>query len=230
MGEATLQILVYSLVAAASPVVLAATLTVLGSGHGPKNGIALAAGFLLGQGGVCLVALLIGSSVPDARGQHNAVLGALELALGVALLAAAWHERPGRPERPPTSTSRTVALREKLSLGTKLSHLTPRMALVGGAAVGIGAKRLAITLLAMAEIKLAPLTPSEEIVLAVLFVALAGLLVWIPVGVYLVSGPRADSMVETAKAWLVANERAVACYTSLATGVLLVGVAIARIA
>jgi len=226
----TLQVLVYAVAAALSPVVLAVTLTVLASGRGRRNGIAYALGFLAGQALVCTVALLAGSSSSTLESRGNEpILGGLEATLGLLLIAAAWRKRPWLPAQPRTVSPRLVALHDRLELGSKLANLSPRLAFTGGAALGVGAKRLVITLLAMAEINVARLLPSEQIGLALLYVAVAGILVWIPVGLYLLSGRRADLLVAEMRAWLTAHERTVNFYVSLLTGVLLVGVGLERI-
>ena len=69
-----------------------------------------------------------------------------------------------------------------------------------------------------ATIAVGSLLPAEELALGVLFVVLAGLLVWLPVALYLVAGSRADGLNERARSWLVSNERAVTAASMLVLG------------
>ena len=70
----TLQILIYALVAAFSPVVLVTTLTVLLSGRGRLNGLAYAVGFVGAQIVVCAIGFAIGAAVtsePSAASRRS---------------------------------------------------------------------------------------------------------------------------------------------------------------
>jgi hypothetical protein len=80
-------------------------------------------------------------------------------------------------------------------------------------------KRFVITVFAASTIALASVTRSEAIGLGALYVAVASVLVWVPVALYLVAGKRADEFVETAKSRLAANQRRITYYISLAFGV-----------
>ncbi len=202
------QILVYALVAAFSPILLVTTLTVLLSGRGRSNGLAFAAGFLAAQAVVCGVGFAIGSATTSGPlSGRPTVLNVLELVFGVALLMAAWrqwrHPELHRPSRP---RPRLDAVRAKLDLATRLQHLRPRLVFSLGLAFGVGPKRLAITLLAVAQISIASLLPIEEAALIVLFIAVASIPVLVPVGIYLVAGRRAEGWVVATKGWMVANQ------------------------
>jgi threonine/homoserine/homoserine lactone efflux protein len=204
-----LQVLLYGLLAAASPGTLVATLAVLGTQRARANGFAFAVGFVLGQSLSLAVVTVVGSvTIPGS----SAASDALEVALGVLLLFAADRaRRPGRP-RPPGSTSRTARMVERLE------RVSPRTAFSVGLTLGVGVKRLIITVFAASTIALAPLTRAEEIGLGALYVAVATVLVWVPVGLYLVAGARADELVEAAKEWLAANQRTVTFHISLVFG------------
>lgn len=99
MTSAALSLIPYALVAAASPLGLAATLTVLRTGR--LQALGLAAGVLVGQLAACGVLVLIGTASVGHRTKRPNVEGVLELLLGVALLALALqvHRRRTRPRR-----------------------------------------------------------------------------------------------------------------------------------
>jgi len=76
--------LLYGLFAAASPIVLLATLVVVGSGRGRANGTAFTLAFLLGQSVAFLGAFFVGSALTES--EHRTATSYIELAAGVALL------------------------------------------------------------------------------------------------------------------------------------------------
>jgi hypothetical protein len=111
--------LLYGLFAAASPIVLLATLVVVGSGRGRANGTAFTLAFLLGQSVAFLGAFFVGSALTES--EHRTATSYIELAAGVALLVIAVRGRP--PHEPPEggSSARTEAL------FARLERLTPRV-------------------------------------------------------------------------------------------------------
>jgi hypothetical protein len=219
------RILLYALVAGLSPLALLSTLAVLGSGRGRVNGLVFGAGFVLAQATVLVVAVVVGSAAaPDRDWAHDDFASALELVLGLALLVLAW--RGGRRRTPVESVgeSRTGALL------ARLHGLRPSTAGSIGALLGVGGvKRLTITLLAGATIAVAGLAPAEDAALGVVYVAVAAALVWLPVGVYLVAGSRADELAARAQSWVVENQRRAALASTLLFGVLLTGDAVVRL-
>jgi hypothetical protein len=221
----TARILLYALVAGLSPLALLSILAVLGSGRGRANGSAFALAFLLTQSVVLLIAILVGSAATPNREQHHETLAAaLELALGVALLALAWRARRPRVSQQPSGESRTKALL------ARLRGLRPATAFSVGALLGVGGvKRLTITLFAGATIAVAALTRAEEVALGVLYVLIASVLVWLPVAVYLVAGKRADELTESTEAWLMENQQRATLLSTLVFGLLLSGDALVRL-
>jgi hypothetical protein len=200
--------LLYGLFAAASPIVLLATLVVVGSGRGRANGTAFTLAFLLGQSVAFLGAFFVGSALRES--EHRTATSYIELAAGVALLVIAVRGRP--PHEPPEggSSARTEAL------FARLERLTPRVSFGIGFPLGIGVKRLAITILAAATIALVGLSPGEEVGLGALYVVAATLIVWVPVALYLILGTRADDLMAHARIWITAHEQMLTFVTALA--------------
>lgn len=206
--------LLYGLLAAASPVTLLATLVVLSTGRGRVNGAAFMAAFVLGQTLAFIVAFFVGSAVSERH--HSTEAAYAELAAGVLLLAIAFWGRPPHQPPDPDSTPRTAAL------FARLAQVKPAVAFGSGFPLGVGAKRLAITILAAATVAVAGLGPVENAGLGVLYVVTATLVVWIPVILYLIFGTRADDGVARSKAWITMHEQALAFVLALALGVLLI--------
>jgi threonine/homoserine/homoserine lactone efflux protein len=218
----TTQILLYALVAGLSPLALLATLAVLGSGRGRLNGLAFASGFLLTQTTVLVLAILLGSAAtPNRERGHPTLAAALEIALGVLLLLFAARGRLGNGPQETREESRTKAIL------ARLSHLRPVTAFSAGALLGVGGvKRLTITLFTGATIALSGLIAAEQAALAVLYIVIASVLVWLPVVVYLVAGSRADAWTERTQRWIIANEQRITALSMAVFGLLLIGHAV----
>jgi len=223
VGETALRIAVYGLVAGASPLAILSTLAVLTSRRGRINGTALALGFLLGQSVALLIAVLIGSAAGQRlNGSHDTLAGILELLLGAAMLLVAWRGRHGATPLEERASRTDVLL-------ARLAEIGPRTAFSVGVPLGVGAKRPVITLLAGAAIASAGLLRVEELALGALYVLLAGLLVWVPVAMYLVLGRHADRWMRSAQAWLSANTRRLTFLVSLILGVFFLADGVVRL-
>jgi threonine/homoserine/homoserine lactone efflux protein len=223
VAETVWRILLFALLAGLSPIAIVTTFAALGSGRGRTNGIALAAGFLLGQTAALLAAFLVGSAATTGLDANDQVVAVLELVIGLALLAVAWPEWRRRA-RPDDGRSGTKALLERLK------GLRPGTAFTLGSLLGVGGvKRLSITIVAGATIAVAGLDPGEELVLGLLYIAIGGVLVWLPVAGYLVAGARAEAWMIRAEDWLAVNGRRITFVSTLVFGVLLTSDALARL-
>jgi hypothetical protein len=108
--------------------------------------------------------------------------GVLALLAGVALVGAALRERHV-PPRPEPETGRGGALL------AGLSRVGPAAALSMAGFLGFGGpKRLVLTFLAMASVSEAGLGDVEDFTLLALYVAVATVLVSVPVGIVAVAG------------------------------------------
>lgn len=224
MGETTSRILLFALVAGVSPIAIVSTLAVLTSRRGRTNGIVFVAGFMLGQTAAFLAAYLVGSAATADREENEQLAAALELAFGVGLLAIAWPQRRHDRAEAVGVPSRTKALLERLR------GLRPGTAFSFGALLGVGGvKRLTVTIVAGATVGIASLLPAEEVALALLYLLVGGVLVWLPVGVYVVAGARADEWMAAAEEWLTTNGRRLGFFSTLVFGVLLTSDALYRL-
>lgn len=220
MREAA-QVLLYAVAAAASPFVLVATLAIIGSGRGRVNGAVFMVGFILGQSLAFLVAYLVGGSIAHHHSAGN-VIACLELVAGGALIVVAWRQLgPGIPQA--GESSKTDAL------VARLSRIPPALTFGIGFPLGIGSKRLALTVLAAVSLARADFAPAANVTLWVLFVLVATIVVWVPVTLYLIFGRRADELVLRTRTWIAAHEQRLTVICLVAIGVLFIVDGIVRL-
>ncbi len=223
MGEVG-QVIVYGLIAALSPVALLATLAVLGTDRARANGMTFGIGFLLGQTLALLVTTLLLGSITIGHQGDSVVLASFELGAGVLLIAIGLRRRGREEAQRELGGSRTSAFI------ARLAGLTPRTAFTVGFPLGIGVKRLVVTVLAASTIAIADVGDADAIKLGAVYVSVACALVLLPVAVYLIAGARADGWVVDSKAWLTANQARLMGIALLAFGALFVADGLAALA
>ncbi len=196
MISAAGDVLFYALVAAASFLVLTAVLVVIRSERPRTNGIAFLIGFVVGTALAAALGLLLGQAAVDQLGSHETVQGVLALLIGVALVVAGVAERR-RPQ--PDGDD----LRTRGAIAARLRDVGPGAAMSIAVLLGFGGpKRLVLAFLAMAAVSNADLGDVESVTLLALYVAVATLLVSVPVGVVIVAGNRAVDVIGGGEAWL----------------------------
>jgi hypothetical protein len=198
---------------------LAAVLVVLTGARARLKGAALAIGFVAGQALFFLLLFAIGTaSSPDGE-NHPTVVAIIETAFGSALLLAAAYVRRHRsdPAQARSPNPRTEAIR------SRLANLRPLTALGTGAALGIGGpKRISVALVVSAAIAAAGLGSAGALGLAVLYVAVATIPVWVPVLLYIVLGPRATEWLANGQRWIGQHKEPLTFYPSAVLGTVLV--------
>ena len=224
MNAAAFHVLFYAVIAAASPLVLTATFVVIRSERPRANGIAFLTGFLLGTAIACAIGLIIGQAAVERLGSHATIEAALTLALGLVLLMLGWRAR-GTLSKPVTArSSRGAAIMEGLR------HVRPAAAFSMAGLLGFGGpKRLLLTLLAMASVSGADYGHVVNLTLVVLYIGVASVLVWVPVGIVIVAGERAVVILGKGEFWLTAHARELRVWVSLGFGAVLVGDALLRL-
>lgn len=210
MGVAVLrdviQLLLYALLAAFSPLALAATMTAIQAGR--RQALGLAVGFVAAQLVTCaLFVILDFAAVGSSRRAYPGIRAPLALALAVVLV---WLARRVRRRPPPASehsNSRAHAMLARLS---RLGYLTT---LAVGLLLGIGGpKRLVLTALAAALIATSGAGNSAEAELVVVYVTLATALVWGPVVFYVVRGEKAVALMKAVQVKASRHQPAVTIY------------------
>src|SRR5262249_41757350 len=106
----------------------------------------------------------------------------------------------------------------------RLARLNAKTAFVAGALLGVGGpKRLTVSLVAGTTIAAAWTTAQQQAAGVVVYVAIGGMLVWVPVALFLVAGRRSHAWLVAAETWLAARRRMIAVVLLLVFGALLVG-------
>jgi hypothetical protein len=221
-------VVLYGLLAGLSAVAATAVIVVLRTSQGRINGIAFTIGFVLVQLAVCAVALLIGiGTVPDRHHSHHGVEAVLELLVGVGLLAWAWRVRHPRPHLESSRRVREELHTRRDAAMARLGTMRPGAMAGSGAVLGVGPKRITLSLLAVATIATAGLATTTEVGLVGVYVAIASALVWVPVALTLVFGRRAAEWTAAAQEWW-AMHRVVATFVPLVVlGVYFVAIGVA---
>lgn len=215
MNSTALQILLYAFVAGASPIALGSVLVVLGSRGGRWNGLGFAIGVVLGQLILCAVAYALGTAaLPVGKHAHDIARAVLELALGIAMLVAGgyvWSQPAGGPPKP---SSRSKAVLDRLA-GLNLPSV-----FVAGTALALGPKRLGLTVLVTATISAADVPGAEAVALTLLYVAIATMLVTVPVALAIVFGARTEAWMTDVERWLATHKRPLTFYPLTILGAL----------
>ena len=203
MNSTGLQVLLYALVAGASPLALASALVLL---HGTRvrvRSTAFAIGVVVGQSAMFALAFAVGtSSAPGDQGGRDDSRAVLQLVVGAALLVGAWYVRYRfEPKTSPKNTRSKAAL-------ARLDRVHGPAAFGTGLALGIGGpKRLGITLIVAGTIAASGWPTTGEVSLGVVYVVIATAVVWGPVALALVFGPRAEIWMQDAQEWLAAHRQ-----------------------
>jgi hypothetical protein len=209
MIHATLQLLLYALLAGFSALTFAATIAVMQAGR--LKTLGFGTGFVIGQVFTCSLFVILGVVVTGAsKRTHSTLLATLELLLALLLIAVALRARRALPVETEGSSERTQAVLERLS---RMRFLTTSIA---GFLLGIGGpKRLLLTALAATAITTAGLRDAGEAALVVWYCALATVLVWGPVIVYVLLGDRAVAVMTRAQQRLARRPPGVKVYAVL---------------
>jgi hypothetical protein len=209
-------VLFYALIAAASLLALTAVIVVVRSERPRTNGIAFLIGFVLGTTVGAALGLVLGQAAVDRLDSHETVQGVLALLVGLALVVAGLSERR-RPGRQGTGIDWDGAM------VTRMRDLGPGAALSISVLLGFGGpKRLVLAILAMGAVSNADLGEVESITLLVLYVAVATVLVSVPVGFVIVGGKRAVSVLDRGWSFLETNAGLLRVWVAVGLGVALI--------
>ncbi len=221
MGALFGEILPLAFGVALSPLPIMAVIVMLIVAQRKGNAIAFTIGWALGAFVECaLVVFLAGSAViatSATSAEHRSKLTAvIELLVGLATLALAmyqWHTRPAPGEEP------------KLPGWMKaLDRLNPGTSLVFGAVYVAGnVKNVPLIISAGANIGIANVHPTEQIIVIAIFALLCALGPGLPVLVYFVGGNSAKTTLGTWKTWLEQHNSAVMTVLLLFFGVKFIG-------
>jgi hypothetical protein len=212
------RVFLYALVAATSPLALTSTLFVLRTGRPRINGILYAGGFLVTQTLVLLLALALGVASATHGDRHPGLEYGITILFGGLLVSAAVYLRA----HPRAHAAKTGPNKATAVLG-RIRHLSPGQALGVGAALGIGGpKRITVTLLVAGAIAASGLPFGRSATIAIEYVVIGTVLVWLPVALYVIAGKRAEDWIAAAQRWASAHEQTLTFYPALVVGLILV--------
>jgi len=212
------RVFLYALVAATSPLALTSTLFVLRSGRPRINGLLYAGAFLLTQTFVLLLALGIGVASATHGDRHPGFESGITLLFGALLVIAAFYLRA----HPRAHAVKSGPNKATAVLG-RIKHLSPGQALGIGAALGIGGpKRITVTLLVAGAIASSGLPFGRSATIAIEYVVIGTVLVWLPVALYVIAGKQAEDWIAAATAWASAHEQALTFFPALIVGFVLI--------
>lgn len=223
MIQAAAYVLFYAIIAAVSPLVLAATFVVIHSDRKRTNGIAFLSGFVIGTTIACTIGLLLDQAA-DRLDSHETIDGVFALLVGVALVVVSLHGR-GRPPRSETETGRGTAIL------AGLEHVGPGAAFSMAGLLGFGGpKRLILTFLAMATVSQDAVGAVGDVALVALYVAVATMLVSVPIVLIIATGDWGVDLLERGESWFRLHAPALRLRLGFALGLLLVIDGVVRLA
>jgi threonine/homoserine/homoserine lactone efflux protein len=217
MGEAIGDVLGLAAGVAVSPLPIVAIILVLATPRGRLNGLLFAVGWVVGLAAVGGVTLAFaGPAGASTNGQPAIWVGGLKLALGVLLVlfgARQWRRRPVDPSQ--------AQLPQWMAA---IDRFTPIKILgLGLALAAANAKNVPLTIAAAASIGSAGLPVGQQIASLAVFVIIASLGLLAPLGVSLVMGERAKSMLGGWRDWAARHNAAVMAVLFFVLGMKLLG-------
>ncbi|MCF3131117.1 GAP family protein [Streptomyces olivochromogenes] len=217
MGKVLGDVLGLAAGVAVSPLPIVAIIIVLATPRARLNGLVFATGWVVGLSGLGVVMLLIGGhESADSHGKPADWVGALKLALGLALVVFAarlWRHRP--VEATQAQLPRWMAA---------IDHFTPVKIFLLALLLSAGnLKNAPLTIAAAASISSSGLPVAEQIAALAIFVVIASLGLLTPLAVFLVLGERAKNMLGNWKEWAARHNMAIMAVLFFVFGLKLLG-------
>jgi hypothetical protein len=217
MGQAFWQVVPLALAAALSSVPISATIFILLSKDRTRSGLAFLAGTVFGTFATLAVATVTGQALPGRPRQHQVLVGKLEIVVGIAMVLlgmttlARRHAAGGRGARWLDDIGSLEVL-PILGIGLALNIRPKAMLLV--AAAGLTISR-------------ADLPFDENLVLVVLYTAIATCTVVVPIVVTILFPGQMVPRLLAAKGWIATHSTAVGATIMILIGGFVIGLGIA---
>ena len=217
MENALGSILPQAIGVAISPIPIIAVILMLFSKRARSNGTAFLVGWVLALVAVGSIVLVLANLGKISTGGTPSTLAyVFKLLLGLSFLFMAlrqWRGHPKEGEEP--HMPRWMETIDKFT-AVKAFGLAVLLA-------GVNPKNLALTLAAALSIAQSGLIGAQPWIVLAVFVIIASLTVAVPVLYYLFAGQSADKVLNSWKAWLMANNATVMFILLLVLGMLLLG-------
>jgi hypothetical protein len=217
MGQALFQVVPLALAAALSSVPISATIFILLSDGRTRCGLAFLAGTVFGTLAVLTLATVAGQALPGRSRQHEVLAGKLLVVVGIAMVllgVATVARRSAAGGRGPRWLDGIG------SLGT-----LPVFGI--GLALNIRPKAILLVAAGGLAISRANLPFAENLVLVVLYTAIATCTVVVPIVVTILFPRRMEPRLLSAKGWIAAHSTAVGATMLIVIGGFVIGVGIA---
>ena len=215
MGQALVQVLPLALAAALSSVPISATIFILLSESRTRSGLAFVAGTVLGTFATVTLTAVAGQALPGRPRQHEALVGKLEVVIGIAmvLLGAVTllrRNRGGGGDRPGWLDGLgTLGTLPVFGIGLALNLRPKALLLAAAAGLAISGARL---------------RSEENLVLLVVYTAIASCTVVLPIVATILFPRRMEPRLVTAKDWIAAHSTAVGATMLILIGAFVAGV------
>jgi hypothetical protein len=217
MGQALFQVVPLALAAALSSVPISATIFILLSEGRTRSGLAFLAGTVIGTFVAITLITVVGQALPGRPRPHEALLGRLEIVLGIAMVLLGVFTLVRRS----AGSGRGARWMDGLgSLG---------MVPVFGIGLALNLRPKAILLVAAAGLAISRARQSleENLLLIVIYTAIATCTVVVPIVVTILFPTRMEPRLLAAKEWIAAHSTGISATLMILIGgfVIYLGVA-----
>src|SRR3954452_11592874 len=217
MGKALLQLIPLGVAAALSSVPITATVLILLSESRGRSGLAFLAGTVLGTFAAVTLATVAGQALPGRQRHHDNLVGTLEVVVGVAMVALGVLSLARRNR---TRSSRGTNWMDSIgSLG---------MVPVFGIALALNVRPKAVLVVTAAGLAIsrADLHFEQNLVLAVLYTALATITVVVPIVATSLAPTWMEPRLVSTKGWIAGHSTAVTATITILVGAFVIGLGV----
>ena len=217
MGQALLQLIPLALAAALSSVPITATIFILLSDSRSRSGLGFLAGTVLGTFATVALAIVAGQALPGRPRQHEALVGKLEVVIGVALVLLG---------------AVTLARRSRAGSGSSPGWLK-RIGTFGilpvfgiGLALTLRPKAILLAVAAGLAIVGVNLVFHDDLGLVVFYTVIATCTVGDPIVATILFPRRMEPRLQSAKGWIAAHSTTVGATMMILIGGFVIGVGV----
>jgi hypothetical protein len=214
MRQALLDLVPLALAAAMSSVPITATIFILLSASRSRAGLAFLAGTVLGTFAAVTLATVASQALPGRTRQHDALIGKLEVVIGIAMVLLGVVTLARR-----TRTGSGRGLGRLESIGS--FGILPVFGV--GLALNLRPKAVLLAVAAGLAISRADLPYDENLVLVVLYPAIATCTVVVPIVATILFPQRMEPRLLTAKRWIAAHSATVGATIMILIGGFVIG-------
>ena len=217
MGQALLQLIPLALAAALSSVPITATIFILLSESRSRSGLGFLAGTVLGTLATVALATVVGQALPGRPHERDALVGKLEVVIGIALVllgvvTLARRSRAGSGRGPGwLDRIGTFGILPVFGIGLALTLRPKAMLLAAAAGLAIAGVGLGF---------------HDNLGLVVFYTAIASCTVGVPIVATILFPRRMEPRLQSAKGWIAAHSSTVGATMMILIGGFVIGVGV----